>query len=286
MRASGAKKSAAELSKERAEVLSAISRIFVKKASQSTLPVPTSPSSILDPPAPIPASPSQIPKQTQAPPKLPFKQTVKNKPRSQIQKPQSGLDDKMYLDFYKTLEEQDLICPGTRCRFWHRSCDRRRRTDKYAYVAEMCPTAENCPLLDFCVFAHNPIELEFHPDRYKSIQCEDPSCPQDIHCPNLHPGETYLRVKAKEPHIGTALATLNLLLPERCFSNYQESSKTHLVRTEAQIETLKQQLSCKVCFKELARFIWVPCGHAVCVNCTQEGSCTKDSNSQLLKLNL
>lgn len=192
--------------------------------------------------------------------------------------------EKMILAVYKTSRDLNRGCTGERCRFSHSKKDHRRKTDKFGYVAEMCPTLNDCPLGDDCVFAHNSIELEFHPIRYKTIQCSDPRCSQDMHCPYLHPGDTISRIRYREPDCETALAILNSLLPDENPRPDIASTSRFLERMSLQIDDLTAKLYCRSCYSDIVKVLWVPCGHAVCSSCANQEVCVFDGNSQCLKL--
>mmetsp|Transcript_22343 Transcript_22343/g.40410 ORF Transcript_22343/g.40410 Transcript_22343/m.40410 type:complete len:326 (-) Transcript_22343:32-1009(-) len=207
--------------------------------------------------------------------------TAKRNSRRATPKQEKG--EKMWLPVYKTSKDLNKNCNGQRCRYWHSSRDRRRKTDKFGYIPELCPVVQDCPLKEYCIFSHNAVEVEFHPTRYKTLPCTDFSCPRDIHCPNKHPGETYTKAKAIEPETEMALATLNSLHQES-IPQEDELESGYASSMKSQIDLLKEKLYCRSCYCDVVGVFWKPCGHAVCLKCAEANECVFDGNKHCRRL--
>jgi hypothetical protein len=262
--------------KTREEIEAAVAKILAKRNPQPAVTAP--PQAPIDQPDPAVPKPTGEPVQ---PPGRGDRPTLRTPSRSSSKTRGSNPKETMYLEVYKTTKDLNRDCLGHRCRFWHNASDRRRKTSKYGYLPEMCPVADDCPLKEECIFAHNAAEFEFHPHRYKTIQCQGPRCPEDIHCPYLHQGEIVRPIKAKQAEAESALAKINSMLPAESSAPARD---VFTCKLESQVTALKQKLYCQLCCSSVVKAFWVPCNHAVCCVCARSGVCSIDGSTQQHRL--
>lgn len=93
-------------------------------------------------------------------------------------------------------------CPGsceqvTRCIFYHSTSERRRipfTANGLAYSDVICPkvsSGQTCS--DSCQFSHNFQEIVYHPNRYKTVWCEQFNCKGFYWCHQAHKPNEKLR---------------------------------------------------------------------------------------------
>jgi hypothetical protein len=71
------------------------------------------------------------------------------------------------------------------CFKYHDEKDRRRKPiceENLMYIPKMCPEASQCSMKDKCIYAHNVLEIEFHPLNYKTKLCSAKEHKGDKYC--------------------------------------------------------------------------------------------------------
>jgi hypothetical protein len=71
------------------------------------------------------------------------------------------------------------------CEFWHHADGTDRRRDPRVHEPELC-LDKTCNLGDACGFAHNKLEMIYHPQLYKTKACGDQNCTRGKLCAFAH----------------------------------------------------------------------------------------------------
>lgn len=155
-------------------------------------------------------------------------------------------------------------CSFKNCPFYHNSTDRRRELSKFAYEPKGCFAIykggiwydpEICKKGDKCDYAHNQIEMNFHPKHNQ---------------PTSNPE------KEEEKNSNVITETVQSLVSEinKCKSENRKLEKEiseknrKLEETTQNIKEMWRFVLCAACRNDI--FGWVlPCGHLLCTACKQ-----------------
>lgn len=149
------------------------------------------------------------------------------------------------------------------CTFYHDNGDKRRKVN---YSAEPCKNIfdltlkifelKTCQLADLCKFAHNEIEILYHPDKYKTETCRTVNCNLGEFCPFIHQ-ESSASLEEQKKELMLLVEQHSLL------STLLESSKQKL-------EKLAKFL-CVFCKSPGSSIMH--CGHLICESCLSNPKC-------------
>lgn len=199
--------------------------------------------------------------------------------------------NKPYLGFivenFKTERCQDL-CQQEDCFNFHSTLEKRRSPCYYTYSALPCSyvykesefvEGNNCPYRDNCRSAHSKNEIYYHPNMYKTKECNIPACGKK-YCAFRHSEDDiqkfFNEIKSKSEESPKVSKESDQEKPESEISDQEiGESKLSTEDTSMQENNLKQEgkeeisiskLTCKQC-KEL-EIKWVlECGAVLCGKC-------------------
>lgn len=149
------------------------------------------------------------------------------------------------------------------CTFYHNDQDKRRKTP---YLYEPCPNIYNkaldifelklCPEGESCKFSHSIIEIQYHPDKYKTELCILNPCDLGERCPYIHP-ESTLTLEEQKKELESLIERHAML-------------SSLLENTKRRYEKLKKF----VCVHESKMATAVlTCGHLICSGCLSKPKC-------------
>jgi len=140
--------------------------------------------------------------------------------------------DETKLQKYKTVLCQRMLRSGTcryglQCDFAHDKTELRRNLQQHWYYAQKCPK-ENCEDNE-CRYAHNEIELMYHPHVFKTQLCHSIAfgpCLKKHYCPFAHGPEELRQGKFDPENEGTRLYFPPSAFPENATTTSIITSST------------------------------------------------------------
>lgn len=191
---------------------------------------------------------------------------------------QESIDILLYLNdnyqsslgkLYKVIKCINNSCTFHDCPFYHSTSERRRDLSKIDYEPKACfnvytggiwNNPERCRKGDGCQYAHNSVEMEYHPRHFQVTRRHEEGPKTDFR-PNLPAQNTTMQINRFRAEI-------------REMQREIEEKQHKLEEINSEIDELKKLALCMCCQVNFYNFV-LPCGHLYCPICKDKinGAC-------------
>eukprot|EP00485_Elphidium_margaritaceum_P002800 CAMPEP_0202698764 /NCGR_PEP_ID=MMETSP1385-20130828/11993_1 /ASSEMBLY_ACC=CAM_ASM_000861 /TAXON_ID=933848 /ORGANISM="Elphidium margaritaceum" /LENGTH=648 /DNA_ID=CAMNT_0049355537 /DNA_START=65 /DNA_END=2011 /DNA_ORIENTATION=+ len=189
-----------------------------------------------------PASPPQEHQEEEEQQQQQQKQQQQERKQRRKQRAQLERDSLQIMKTYKVNECRNTKCSDVLCPHFHSWQDRRRCPFTYTYSHCACPQVfdmktrkfgdtTQCLMRDGCGYAHNYMEVWYHPSTFHTRMCPlvryQQPCPWNFHCSHYH--RKLHRRKVSAPHATATVASNALHIKQQQQQQQQQLNVAHAI---------------------------------------------------------